>query len=206
MATPSLPDYASNTGVVRHVSVTQKLASGTEIADITVNGAKTTIYAPNSTGPSSTTVVVTPELTTGTKIGSIKVNSTSKDLFVPSAGFLLADDGNTRKVRSNIQDSAIPASTGTAIPLGIKKDANGNPQLVQSPTTSQSKTTGTQSKTTGSQSKVSEIWQFETVGGDIEEKTIITSVTLEPSVIKDVSLQATVVTEVTVASKVVTGV
>ena len=151
MATPSLPDYASNTGVVRHVSVTQKLASGTEIADITVNGTKTTIYAPNSTGPSSTTVVVTPELTTGTKIGSIKVNSTSKDLFAPSAGFLLADDGNTRKVRSSIADSDINASTGAVKALGIRKDSSGNAQIILQP---------------------KETWIFEDLDGNTTEKTV----------------------------------
>ena len=73
MAMP-LPDYASNPGTVRHVSVTPSSSldesSGTEIATITVNGTPTKLFAPK---PASTG---TPEVWTFEPIIGTSVTKT----------------------------------------------------------------------------------------------------------------------------------
>ena len=53
--------------------------------------------------------------------------------IVPTAkspGFLLMDDGNTRNVRNAINLSTDMPTVGTVYPVGIKKDASNNCQLV----------------------------------------------------------------------------
>ena len=67
------------------VIVDQIQLSGKHIADITVNGEKTELYAPNGEGGGST-VVVNPTLTTGTKIADIEVDGINKELFAPNGG------------------------------------------------------------------------------------------------------------------------
>ena len=61
------------------VIITPVITSGTKIADVSVNGAKKDLYAPNPTQ-----VIVTPDQQSGTKIGSIVVNGNEIDLYAPS--------------------------------------------------------------------------------------------------------------------------
>ena len=74
----------------KSVSVSQTLQSGTEVAEVTIDGVATKLYAPSGGGGGST-VTVTPIVTTGTKIATIGVDQNSYDLYAPSGGGNVAD-------------------------------------------------------------------------------------------------------------------
>lgn len=67
------------------VNVTQKQTSGTNIADIEINGQTTQLFAPSG-GSGGSTVSVTQKETTGTNIADITVDGVTTQLFAPSGG------------------------------------------------------------------------------------------------------------------------
>lgn len=67
------------------VAVTQKQTSGTNIADIKINGQTTQLFAPSG-GSGGSTVSVTQKETTGTNIADITVDGVTTQLFAPSGG------------------------------------------------------------------------------------------------------------------------
>lgn len=67
------------------VSVTPKVNTGTNIADIEVNGVTKQLYAPSGGGGGST-VSVTQKETSGTNIADITVDGVTTQLFAPSGG------------------------------------------------------------------------------------------------------------------------
>lgn len=64
------------------VEVTQILSSGTKIAEISVDGDSTDLYAPES----GSEVSVTQILSSGTKIAEIEVDGVRTDLYAPQGG------------------------------------------------------------------------------------------------------------------------
>ena len=72
--------YESDDGSA--VIVNQVLTSGTEIAQINVDGEIVSIYAPSG----GSDVTVTPKTTTGTNIADIEVDGITYQLFAPSGG------------------------------------------------------------------------------------------------------------------------
>jgi len=71
--------YASSGGST--VTVTQKVSTGTNIADITVDGTTTQLFAPTSGGSN---VVVTPVQLTGDHIADIQVDGVTSELYSPA--------------------------------------------------------------------------------------------------------------------------
>jgi len=67
------------------VSVTQKQTSGTNIADIEINGQTTQLFAPSG-GSGGSTVSVTQKETSGTNIADITIDGQTTQLYAPSGG------------------------------------------------------------------------------------------------------------------------
>lgn len=114
------------------VSVSQKTSSGTNIADITVDGTTTQLYA-----PSGDSVSVTQKTSSGTNIADITVNGTTTQLYAPNGGG--SDVSVTQKTTegTNIADITVDGTTTqlyaptAAIPVastsvlgGVKVDGN----------------------------------------------------------------------------------
>lgn len=75
--------YSSGGSGGSTVSINRKTTSGTNIADITINGTTTQLYAPTASG--GDTVSISDRRTTGTKIAKITINGVDYDIFAPTS-------------------------------------------------------------------------------------------------------------------------
>lgn len=68
------------------VAVTQKQTSGTNIADLEINGQTTQLFAPSGGSGGGSTVSVNAIQTTGTNIADITIDGQTTQLYAPSGG------------------------------------------------------------------------------------------------------------------------
>lgn len=91
------------------VSVTPKATSGTNIAEITVDGTTYQLYAPTSGGGSGSTVTAEATLTEGTQIGKITIDGKETVLYAPTASAITVDAELSATSENPVQNKVVNA-------------------------------------------------------------------------------------------------
>lgn len=100
---------ASSTGGST-VSVVPKTLTGTNIAEITVDGTTYQLYAPTSGGGSGSTVTAEATLTEGTQIGKITIDGVETILYAPNGGGSVTVDSALSAISENpVQNKVVTA-------------------------------------------------------------------------------------------------
>lgn len=92
------------------VSVVPKTLTGTNIAEITVDGTTYQLYAPTSGGGSGNTVTAEATLTEGTQIGKITIDGVETILYAPTASTITVDAELSATSENAIQNKAVDAA------------------------------------------------------------------------------------------------
>lgn len=92
------------------VSVVPKTLTGTNIAEITVDGTTYQLYAPTSGGGSGSTVTAEATLTEGTQIGKITIDGVETVLYAPTASPITVDSELSATSENAIQNKAVDAA------------------------------------------------------------------------------------------------
>ena len=99
---------ASSTGGST-VSVVPKTLTGTNIAEITVDGTTYQLYAPTSGGGSGSTVTAEATLAEGTQIGKITIDGVETILYAPTASPITVDSELSATSENAIQNKVVKA-------------------------------------------------------------------------------------------------
>lgn len=91
------------------VSVVPKTLTGTNIAEITVDGTTYQLYAPTSGGGSGSTVTAEATLTEGTQIGKITIDGTETILYAPTASAITVDAELSATSENPVQNKVVKA-------------------------------------------------------------------------------------------------
>lgn len=97
---------ASSTGGST-VSVVPKTLTGTNIAEITVDGTTYQLYAPTGGSGSGSTVTAEAILTEGTQIGKITIDGTETILYAPTASAITVDNALSATSENPVQNKVI---------------------------------------------------------------------------------------------------
>lgn len=89
------------------VSVVPKTLTGTNIAEITVDGTTYQLYAPTSGGGSGSTVTAEATLTEGTQIGKITIDGTETILYAPTASAIAVDAELSATSENPVQNKVV---------------------------------------------------------------------------------------------------
>lgn len=89
------------------VSVVPKTLTGTNIAEITVDGTTYQLYAPTSGGGSGSTVTAEATLTEGTQIGKITIDGTETILYAPTASAIAVDTEMSATSENPVQNKVV---------------------------------------------------------------------------------------------------
>ncbi len=89
------------------VSVVPKTFTGTNIAEITVDGTTYQLYAPTSGGGSGSTVTAEATLTEGTQIGKITIDGVETILYAPTASPITVDAELSATSENAVQNKAV---------------------------------------------------------------------------------------------------
>lgn len=92
------------------VSVVPKTLTGTNIAEITVDGTTYQLYAPTSGGGSGSTVTAEATLTEGTQIGKITIDGTETILYAPTASAIAVDTELSATSKNPVQNKVVNAA------------------------------------------------------------------------------------------------
>ena len=106
------------------VSVVPKTLTGTNIAEITVDGTTYQLYAPTSGGGSGSTVTAEATLTEGTQIGKITIDGKETVLYAPTASEIAVDTElsatSENPVQNKIVNEALENKMDTSLETLIK--------------------------------------------------------------------------------------
>lgn len=91
------------------VSVVPKTLTGTNIAEITVDGTTYQLYAPTSGSGSGSTVTAEATLTEGTQIGKITIDGVETILYAPTASAITVDDALSDTSENPVQNKVVKA-------------------------------------------------------------------------------------------------
>lgn len=91
------------------VSVVPKTLTGTNIAEITVDGTTYQLYAPTSGGGSGSTVTAEATLTEGTQIGKITIDGVETILYAPIASPITVDSELSATSENAVQNKVVKA-------------------------------------------------------------------------------------------------
>lgn len=91
------------------VSVLPKTLTGTNIAEITVDGTTYQLYAPTGGSGSGSTVTAEATLTEGTQIGRITIDGTETILYAPTASAITVDDALSATSENPVQNKVVKA-------------------------------------------------------------------------------------------------
>lgn len=91
------------------VSVVPKTLTGTNIAEITVDGTTYQLYAPTSGGGSGSTVTAEATLTEGTQIGKITIDGVETILYAPTASAITVDAELSATSENPVQNKVVKA-------------------------------------------------------------------------------------------------
>ena len=99
------------------VSVVPKTLTGTNIAEITVDGTTYQLYAPTSGGGSGSTVTAEATLTEGTQIGKITIDGTETILYAPNGGggSVTVDSALSTESENPVQNKVVTAELNKKI-------------------------------------------------------------------------------------------
>lgn len=99
------------------VSVVPKTLTGTNIAEITVDGTTYQLYAPTSGGGSGSTVTAEATLTEGTQIGKITIDGTETILYAPNdgGGSITVDSALSTESENPVQNKVVTAELNKKI-------------------------------------------------------------------------------------------
>lgn len=92
------------------VSVVPKTLTGTNIAEITVDGTTYQLYAPTGGGGSGSTVTAEATLTEGTQIGKITIDGVETILYAPTASTITVDAELSATSENAIQNKVVDAA------------------------------------------------------------------------------------------------
>lgn len=92
-----------------NVSVVPKTLTGTNIAEITVDGTTYQLYAPTSGGGSGSNVTAEATLTEGAQIGKITIDGTETILYAPTASAITVDAELSATSENAIQNKVVKA-------------------------------------------------------------------------------------------------
>lgn len=92
------------------VSVVPKTLTGTNIAEITVDGTTYQLYAPTSGGGSGSTVTAEATLTEGTQIGKITIDGIETILYAPTASAITVDAELSATSKNPVQNKVVNAA------------------------------------------------------------------------------------------------
>lgn len=92
------------------VSVVPKTLTGTNIAEITVDGTTYQLYAPTGGSGSGSTVTAEATLTDGTEIGKITIDGVETILYAPTASPITVDAELSATSENAIQNKAVDAA------------------------------------------------------------------------------------------------
>ncbi len=99
---------ASSTGGST-VSVVPKTLTGTNIAEITVDGTTYQLYAPTGGSGSGSTVTAEATLTEGTQIGKITIDGVETILYAPTASAITVDSELSATSENPVQNKVVKA-------------------------------------------------------------------------------------------------
>lgn len=99
--------YAPAASAGSNVSVTPKVTSGTNIAEITVDGTTYQLYAPTGGSGSGSTVTAESTLTEGTQIGKITIDGTETILYAPTASAIVVDTELSATSENPVQNKIV---------------------------------------------------------------------------------------------------
>ena len=91
------------------VSVVPKTLTGTNIAEITVDGTTYQLYAPTGGSGSGSTVTAEATLTEGTQIGKITIDGTETILYAPTASTITVDSELSATSENAVQNKVVTA-------------------------------------------------------------------------------------------------
>lgn len=91
------------------VSVVPKTLTGTNIAEITVDGTTYQLYAPTGGSGSGSTVTAEATLTEGTQIGKITIDGTETILYAPTASAITVDNALSDTSENPVQNKVVKA-------------------------------------------------------------------------------------------------
>nr|DAR54972.1 MAG TPA: carbohydrate binding domain protein [Bacteriophage sp.] len=91
------------------VSVVPKTLTGTNIAEITVDGTTYQLYAPIGGGGSGSTVTAEATLTDGTEIGKITIDGVETILYAPTASAIIVDAELSATSENPVQNKVVKA-------------------------------------------------------------------------------------------------
>lgn len=98
------------------VSVVPKTLTGTNIAEITVDGTIYQLYAPTGSGGSGSTVTAEATLTEGTQIGKITIDGVETILYAPNGGGSVTVDSALSAISENpVQNKVVTAELNKKI-------------------------------------------------------------------------------------------
>jgi hypothetical protein len=98
------------------VSVVPKTLTGTNIAEITVDGTTYQLYAPTSGGGSGSTVTAEATLTEGTQIGKITIDGIETILYAPNGGgSVTVDSALSTESENPVQNKVVTAELNKKI-------------------------------------------------------------------------------------------
>lgn len=98
------------------VSVVPKTLTGTNIAEITVDGTTYQLYAPTSGGGSGSTVTAEATLTEGTQIGKITIDGVETILYAPNGGgSVTVDSALSTESENPVQNKVVTAELNKKI-------------------------------------------------------------------------------------------
>lgn len=89
------------------VSVLPKTLTGTNIAEITVDGTTYQLYAPTAGSGSGSTVTAEATLTEGTQIGKITIDGTETILYAPTASTITVDSELSATSENPVQNKVV---------------------------------------------------------------------------------------------------
>lgn len=91
------------------VSVVPKTLTGTNIAEITVDGTTYQLYAPTGGSGGGSTVTAEASLTEGTQIGKITIDGTETILYAPTASAITVDSELSATSENPLQNKVVKA-------------------------------------------------------------------------------------------------
>lgn len=91
------------------VSVVPKTLTGTNIAEITVDGTTYQLYAPTGSSGGGSTVTAEATLTEGTEIGKITIDGTETILYAPTASAITVDSELSSTSENPVQNKVVKA-------------------------------------------------------------------------------------------------
>lgn len=91
------------------VSVVPKTLTGTNIAEITVDGTTYQLYAPTGGSGGGSTVTAEATLTEGTEIGKITIDGTETILYAPTASAIAVDTELSATSENPVQNKVVKA-------------------------------------------------------------------------------------------------